>query len=78
MIFKVRVVTNSKTESIERMDGASYKIKVREKAIDGRANSAVIEAFAARFRVRKTSVSIISGVRSRNKVVEVSGAVEEK
>ena len=70
MILKVRVLPNSKEESIEEREGV-YKIKVREKAIGGKANAAMIELIAERFNVKKSEISIIKGGKSRDKVVRI-------
>ncbi len=69
MIIKVRVVPNSKSESVQKTGEESYKVKVREKALEGRANEAVVEALAAYFKTKKSNVSIVKGAASRDKVV---------
>lgn len=40
-------------------------------ALDGRANKAVVEVLAEFYKVKKSSVRIIRGEKSREKVVEV-------
>lgn len=73
MLVKARVIPNSRVSSIERMDDGSYRIKVTEKAMDGRANAAVIVALSLRFNVRKSNVSIVKGAASRDKMIEITG-----
>lgn len=72
MIINLRVIPNSKIETLERLTPASYKLKVREKAIEGRANIAVIAALASHFNVKKSSIRIIKGATGKNKVIEIS------
>lgn len=48
-------------------------VAVSAPAVDGKANAAVCAAIAAAIGVRPRDVRIISGLRSRNKVVEVDG-----
>jgi len=51
------------------------KMKFRQQdspPIDGKANAAVVEVLAKHFKVAKSSVKIVGGERSRNKVVEIS------
>lgn len=48
-------------------------VRVRERAVDGAANEAVIAAIASAFFVPKRSVSIAAGAGSRAKLVEVEG-----
>jgi uncharacterized protein YggU (UPF0235/DUF167 family) len=49
-------------------------VRVTARAIDGRANAAVIAAVADAFEVRPRGVRILAGDSSRNKVIEVDGA----
>ncbi len=72
MIVRVRVLPNSKTESIQLTGEMSYKLKVKEKALEGRANHAVVNALASYFKVSKTDISIIRGIKSKNKMVEIA------
>ena len=72
MIIKIRVIPNSKIESVRQTGEAEYKVKVIEKALEGKANTAVVDMLASYFKVRKTDVWIINGLRSREKVVEIS------
>jgi len=71
MKIKVRVKPNSKTEELGR-EGDSFILKVKEPAREGRANQAVIKLLAEHFSVPKSQVRIISGFKSRNKVIEIA------
>lgn len=46
-------------------------VAVSERAVDGAATAAVLEAVAAAFRVRSRAVRLVSGATSRTKVIEV-------
>lgn len=48
-------------------------VAVSAPAVDGKANTAVRAAIAAALGVRARDVRIVSGLRSRDKVVEVDG-----
>lgn len=56
---------------VEKESDGSLAVYVREKAIEGAANEAVIELLAEHFNVSKGRVRIISGAKSRSKVVEI-------
>ncbi|MCL5008600.1 MAG: DUF167 domain-containing protein [Candidatus Marsarchaeota archaeon] len=71
MIIKIRVIPNSKTESVELTGQGSYKLKIREKPIEGNANMAVVKILASYFKVKKANVSIIHGAKAREKTVEI-------
>lgn len=48
-------------------------VRVAAPAVDGRANSALLEALAAAFGIRRRALTLVSGTTSRNKVVDVEG-----
>jgi len=70
MKIQVKVKPNSKTEELSR-EGDSFIIKVKEPPKEGKANQAVIKLLAEHFGVSQSQVRILSGFRSRNKVIEV-------
>ena len=49
------------------------RARVRESPVDGQANRALIALLADRLGIPKSAVRIVYGLRSRNKVVELSG-----
>jgi len=49
-------------------------VRVNAPAVDGRANTAVMEAVANAFSVKQREVSVIAGRSSRTKTLEVTGA----
>jgi hypothetical protein len=67
---QVKVKPNSKTEELSQ-DGDSFVVKVKEPPKEGRANQAVIKLLAQHFGVPQSQIRIISGFKSRNKVIEV-------
>ena len=71
MKIKIRVVPNSKKESIQQIDSTAYRIKVRDKAMDGRANEAVLRLIAKHAGVSMADVRIIHGLRSREKIIGI-------
>ena len=70
MKIQVKVKPNSKTEELSR-EGDSFIIKVKEPPKEGKANQAVVKLLAKHFGVPQSQIRILSGLRSRNKVVEV-------
>lgn len=53
-------------------DGALV-VRVREPAVDGRANRAVVAALAEALGVGRGAVRIVAGAAARHKLVEVDG-----
>lgn len=58
-------------EDFVRMEGDRIIVGLRSKAEKGKANRELIEKLAKHFKVQSSRVRIISGLRSRRKIVEV-------
>jgi len=71
MRIQVRVKPGSKREEVS-CEGDSFTVKVKEPAKEGGANQAVIKLLAEHFSVPKSQVRILSGFKSRNKVIEIA------
>ncbi|MFW6102573.1 MAG: DUF167 domain-containing protein [Chloroflexota bacterium] len=71
MKIRVKVKPNSRTEQVLQ-ERDSFIVKVREPPKEGKANQAVIKLLAEHFGVLQGQVRILSGFRSRSKVVEVA------
>jgi len=71
MKIQVNVKPNSRTEEVSQ-EGDSFVVNVKESPKEGRANQAVIKLLAHHFGVPQSQVRILSGFRSRNKVIEVA------
>lgn len=71
MKIGVRVVPGAKVEQIQPSIGDDLKIWVKGKPKEGEANLCVIELLAKHFSVPKSRVRIVSGYKSRNKIIEI-------
>lgn len=70
--IEVRVVPRSKRPGVEAGPDGTLTVRVAQPAEDGRANAAVIEALAERFRVPKRAVTILRGHATRRKLIEIA------
>lgn len=70
MQIKVRVITNAKKERITK-EGSIYKVYVSTPPEKGRANERLINLLVDYFKIKKSSITIISGLRSKEKVIEI-------
>jgi uncharacterized protein (TIGR00251 family) len=70
MRIQVKVKPNSRSEEVSR-EGDIFVVKVKEPPREGKANQAVISLLAEHFGVPRSQVRILSGFRSKNKVIEV-------
>ena len=75
MKIQVKVKPRSKSEDVTKeMDGNVYVVRVKEPPIEGRANKAVLKLLAKHLGVPESHLRIVSGLSSKNKVVEVMPA----
>ena len=63
----------SRTEFAGR-HGERIKVRLAARAVDGKANQALVEFLAQHYRVPKRNVRIESGLKSRQKRVVIEGA----
>jgi len=54
--------------------GERIKVRLAARAVDGKANAALVEFLAQHYRVPKRNVRIESGLKSRQKRVVIEGA----
>ena len=71
--FAVRVQPRARRKAIVGEFGEALKIALTAPPVDGRANEACVEFLAEVLKLPRSSVTIISGQGSRNKVVRVTG-----
>jgi hypothetical protein len=76
--FAVRVAPRSSRNQIVGVEGGTLKIKLTAPPVEGAANAALIEFIAQWLGVRRSAVSIVSGNKTRNKLVRVSGVTPEQ
>ncbi len=77
MKISIRVKPNSKVEKIEKT-GELLTVYVKEPARENKANLAVIDLLADYFKVPKSNISIVSGLKSKQKVVEVIKIIHQR
>lgn len=69
MRIKVRVKPGSKKPGIEKTEDG-WIIRVRERAVENKANEAVMEAAAQELGIPRSRIRIVLGATSRTKVIE--------
>ena len=71
--FSVKVQPRAKRSAFVGELGDALKIALTAPPVDGRANEACMDFLAETFDIPRSSVTIVSGHRSRNKVVRIAG-----
>ena len=72
MKITVQVKPNSKKESVEISTDGSYVVRVNAPPVEGRANERVLELLAKSLGVPKSKIELVSGLKSKKKIFEVS------
>ena len=67
MKIKVKVKPNSSQEKIEKISNEEYEVWIKEKPIEGKANTKLVKILKKYFA---RNIKIKSGFTSRNKIVE--------
>jgi uncharacterized protein YggU (UPF0235/DUF167 family) len=70
-----KVKPGSKAPGIS-VEGGLLVLRVRERAVEGAANDACARALATALGIAPSSVRLLHGARSRDKVFEVDGLAE--
>jgi len=70
-VIRVKVIANSSKDSIERISDEEFRVHLKEKAIKGKANKALIELLSEYFGKKKSQIKIIRGQISNIKYIEV-------
>lgn len=71
MKLTIRVIPNAMQRKVFKNDDGTLKVWVRSKPFRGEASDEVILALSDYYKIPKTSISIVKGATSRNKIVEI-------
>ena len=72
-VLLLHITPGAKHTQVAGLHGTRLKVTLAQRAVDGRANRALVEFLAAECRVKKSSVVIVSGELSREKMVRIDG-----
>lgn len=71
--FAVRITPRASRDAIEGEYQGALKVRVTAPPVDDRANEALRRLLAGHLKVPLSAVRILSGEKSRNKRVQISG-----
>lgn len=71
MILKVEAHPNSKREVVEKVAEGFYKVYVKEKPVEGKANKAIVEALSDFFKIPKSKILLKKGEKGKIKIFEI-------
>lgn len=75
---RLRVAPGAPASRILGRHGDGWKVRVAAAPERGRANDALLELLAETLAVPRTSVAVVSGAGSRNKIVELTGLAPDE
>jgi uncharacterized protein len=73
VLLTVRVIPRAKRSGVDGMRGDAILVRLQAPPADGAANEELIDVLAAALAVPRRAVTIVSGQRSRQKRVRVTG-----
>ena len=74
MVLELHVQPGASRTEFAGHHGERLKVRLAARAIDGKANEALVAFLAEHYQVPKRSVRIASGLKSRQKRVIIDGA----
>ncbi len=77
-IFRIRVRLSASRNEIKGLRGEALKIDINAPPVKGRANKECIRFLAKELKISKSDIEIISGLKSRDKLVKIKGISKEK
>ena len=72
MKIKVKVQPQAKKNLVVEENGR-YKVYLTAPPIEGKANKALVDVLADHFNIKRKNIKIISGLRSKEKSIEILG-----
>lgn len=70
--LRIRAVPNAKRSEFVGRHGDALRVRIAAPALEGRANEELIEFLADALGVARREVALVSGEKSRDKLVEIA------
>ena len=70
MNIEVKVIAGAKSNSF-KYENSVYSIRIMQKAIDGKANKAIIEFLSSELNIKKKDIIILKGEKSNKKIISI-------
>src|SRR3989338_10578816 len=71
MIIQVQVKVNTKQNKVLENEDGSFNIWTEARAVDGKANQAIIKMLSEYYDIAPSSINLTKGLRSINKQFEI-------
>ncbi|MFC1559840.1 DUF167 domain-containing protein [Candidatus Margulisiibacteriota bacterium] len=77
VLFQVKVQPKSSVNKVVGQEGGKLKVRITSPPVEGKVNSALVDLLAVFFGVKRSSIGIVKGLKSRSKIVRVEGLSRE-
>ncbi len=71
MIVQIKVIPGAR-KNLLKEEGGGIKVYLTVPPVDGKANEALVDFLAEHYDIRASRIEIIKGLKSRNKVINIS------
>jgi len=72
--LKIRVTPRAKRDEVYYiLEDGTVKVRLTAPPVEGKANKALIKYFSGIFEIPRSRIEILSGFKSRNKLVYIQG-----
>ncbi len=75
--LRFHIVPNAKQNKVNGKHGAAIKIKLRARAVEGKANAALPSFLAEELNIAASRITLARGQKSREKLIRIDGLSEE-
>ncbi|HOD11663.1 MAG TPA: DUF167 domain-containing protein [Candidatus Omnitrophota bacterium] len=72
MRLEIKVVAGARKNMI-KADASPLRVYLTAPAVDGKANKALVDFLSEYYKITKTNITIISGLKSRRKTIMIEG-----
>jgi uncharacterized protein (TIGR00251 family) len=76
--LRLRVLPRASRDEVAGVAGDAVRVRLTAPPVDGAANEALLRFLAGRLDLTRSAVTLVSGLTSRTKVVEVAGLTAEE
>ena len=68
----VRVVPGAKHNRVTQDASGDYRVQLTARAVDGQANRALLDVLAETWKIKKRTLQLIKGLKSRQKLIKIN------
>lgn len=72
MKIQIKVIANSKIQSVVQQPDGILKVRLKAKPLKGQANDELIKVLAEYYHVSRSDIEILKGQRLKSKLLEIN------